>query len=145
MARLFPLVGLLAALLAAGCATTPASRIERDPALFASFSPAVQAKIRAGDVDVGFSKAMARMALGAPDYVATRTSREGTTEVWLYTRTQHLTRWEPVRTSAWIRDRRGRLVAVPDWDWVDLHATREFPVLRLEFEADAVKTLERLQ
>ena len=83
MPRLLALAVLACALAFAGC-STPDSRIEKNSAAFASYAPAVQAKIRAGEVDVGFTPEMVTMALGKPDGIRRRVSAEGETEVWVY-------------------------------------------------------------
>lgn len=44
----------------------------------------MQQKIRAGQVEVGFTGEMVRMALGKPDRVFMRQSDQGDTEVWGY-------------------------------------------------------------
>lgn len=74
---------LLAALVAAGC-NSPASRIRRNPELFAQLTPAQQDLIRRGRVDIGFSAEMVRLALGEPDRLGLRTDVDGTTEIWNY-------------------------------------------------------------
>ncbi|HQF38872.1 MAG TPA: hypothetical protein PK322_07115 [Opitutaceae bacterium] len=83
MPRLLALAVLACALAFAGC-STPDSRIEKNSAAFASYAPAVQAKIRAGEVDVGFTPEMVTMALGKPSQIRRRQSAEGETEVWVY-------------------------------------------------------------
>ncbi|MDI1319281.1 MAG: hypothetical protein PSW75_03680 [bacterium] len=82
--RLLPvlLAGAAIALLA-GC-STPDSRIARHRAAFDQLPAAVQQKIRAGQVDVGFTPEMVQLALGEPDRVFTRRSENGDTEVWGY-------------------------------------------------------------
>lgn len=75
------LAGLV--MFAAGCSTT-ASRIEKNQAAFAAASPEVQAKIRAGQVDVGFTLDQVMIALGEPDRRFTRTTEKGVSEVWAY-------------------------------------------------------------
>jgi hypothetical protein len=71
-------------LMLAACSSTPESRIGDQQALFDSFPPEVQQKIRAGQVDVGFTPDMARMALGEPERKYERTSGRGVSEVWAY-------------------------------------------------------------
>jgi hypothetical protein len=82
-----PSVTLVAAALAfaAGCASTPASRIEKQKAAFDSWPADVQQKVSAGQVAVGFTPEMVRVALGEPDRVSTRTTEKGQGEVWSYT------------------------------------------------------------
>ena len=86
--RLFPsFTVLLAALLfASACTTarTPAQRIDRDRATFDSWPPEVQRQVQAGEVAVGFDEAQVRMALGEPDDISSRTTAEGSSEVWTY-------------------------------------------------------------
>lgn len=51
---------------------------------FQSYPPAVQEKIRKGEVEVGFTEEMVRLALGKPDRKYTRTTDRGSEEVWAY-------------------------------------------------------------
>lgn len=84
MKSLKPLVlicGLLAGLV--GC-TTPQSRIERNPEIFARLTPADQESIKKGEVNVGFDQDMVKLALGEPDRVRIRTDASGRSEVWSY-------------------------------------------------------------
>lgn len=72
-----------AALIAAGCSTTD-SRIAKNRAAFESWPADVREKVQAGRVDVGFTPEQVRVALGEPARKYTRTSSEGTAEVWAY-------------------------------------------------------------
>ncbi len=74
-------VGVLL-LVAAGCASID-SRIKQTPD-FANWPPAVQDKVIAGQVDVGFTREQVQVALGAPDRTFVRTTADGTTEIWSY-------------------------------------------------------------
>jgi len=80
---LLPLVAAAAALALAGC-TTPAARIKQNPELFASYAPEQQDLIKQGRVAVGFDMEAVRLALGAPDRVRTRTTPDGTSQIWSY-------------------------------------------------------------
>lgn len=71
------------ALLLAAC-STPASRIEDQQAEFDRYPVDIQQKIRAGNVDVGFTPDQVRLALGKPDRIYTRQNEAGTSEVWAY-------------------------------------------------------------
>lgn len=82
MTVLRPLLPLLLATLAA-CASTE-SRIKDSQAAFDGYPPAVQQKIRACQVDVGFTPDMVRMTMGEPDRKYSRTDAAGTSEVWAY-------------------------------------------------------------
>ena len=78
-------VAILAALMVivTGCSTTN-SRIKDHQASFDATPPAVQDKIRAGQIDIGFTPEQVTMALGNPDRSYTRTTARGTSEVWAY-------------------------------------------------------------
>lgn len=79
----FTAVLAAATLFFGGCATTE-SRIKDHQAAFDAASPAVQAKIRAGQVDIGFTQEQVLMSLGDPDRRYTRTTATGTTIIWAY-------------------------------------------------------------
>ena len=66
-----------------GCAS-PAKRISHQQKEFDTYPAEIQAKIRAGDVAVGFTAPQVKMALGDPDRILTRTTATGTSEVWVY-------------------------------------------------------------
>ncbi|MDD2762370.1 MAG: hypothetical protein PHE83_00185 [Opitutaceae bacterium] len=81
--NLRPLLPLLLLVLA-GCVTTPSERIAKNHSAYASWPPEVQAKVRAGEVAIGFTPEQVRMALGEPDHTFTRTTDKGSDEVWGY-------------------------------------------------------------
>jgi hypothetical protein len=70
--------------LLAACSSTPDSRIAKSQAAFADYPAAVQQKVRAGEVDVGFTPEMVRLALGEPTRQFNRQTESGTAEVWVY-------------------------------------------------------------
>jgi hypothetical protein len=72
-----------AAVFAAGCSTTN-SRISRHQADFNTWPADVRAKIQAGRVDIGFTPEMVQVALGDPMRESTRTTAQGTVELWTY-------------------------------------------------------------
>jgi hypothetical protein len=73
----------LATLLAAGCSTVD-SRIAKNRDAFNTWPPAVQDKVVQGKIDIGFTAEQVRVALGEPDRVWTRTTADGTSQVWSY-------------------------------------------------------------
>jgi hypothetical protein len=75
---------LAAAALLAACSSTPADRIAKNQAEFDRYPAAVREKIRAGEVDLGFTSDMVRLALGEPARTFTRQAGAGVTEVWAY-------------------------------------------------------------
>jgi hypothetical protein len=77
---------LLAALFAtalAACAG-PSSRIKKRQAEFDAYPADVQKKIRAGQVDVGFTDQQVALALGRPDRIYARKTAAAAQEVWAY-------------------------------------------------------------
>jgi hypothetical protein len=73
-----------ALILLAACSTTPASRIASHREAFDTYPSEVQQRIRAGQVAVGFSPEMVRLALGEPDRTYTRKTESGDAEIWGY-------------------------------------------------------------
>ena len=71
-------------LVLAGCATMPTDRIAQNRSTFDTWPAEVQAKVRAGQVGVGFSEEQVLMALGEPDRIIARTTEQGTAIVWAY-------------------------------------------------------------
>ena len=83
--RPFPaLSALVTLMMLAGCASTPDSRIGEHRTVFAQYPSAVQQKIRSGQIDVGFTAEMVRLALGDPSRIFTRQTESGDSEVWIY-------------------------------------------------------------
>ncbi|MDO8541250.1 MAG: hypothetical protein Q7S40_12500 [Opitutaceae bacterium] len=77
------LATLLVSLGIAGCSTVD-SRIAKNREVFSSWPVAVQERVAAGQIDLGFTPDQVRVALGEPDRVFTRTTADGTSEVWSY-------------------------------------------------------------
>lgn len=69
--------------LLAAC-STPERRISRNKALFETFPPTAQEKIRKGEVDVGFTPDMVLLAMGKPTRKFTRKTAGTQQEVWSY-------------------------------------------------------------
>lgn len=86
MSRAQPVIALVILAFLAGCASSPQARIERNWGLYESYPIEVRERINAGQVDVGFTPEMVRMALGEPARVVERRTENETTEVWIYTR-----------------------------------------------------------
>jgi hypothetical protein len=78
-----PILALAGLVLLVGC-STPAARIDKNPAVFDRCTPQQQALIKQGKVALGFDEEMVRLALGDPDRITTRTDAAGESEVWSY-------------------------------------------------------------
>jgi len=127
--------------LAGGCATamTPEGRIERNRAYFDSLPVAVQARIRGGQTELGFTKDMTRLALGEPDRRMVRRTAEGESEIWIYFSTER--RYERGRVDfVGVPDGRGgRLTGGGN---VNVLMDRERVAARVEFRGGAVTAVE---
>ncbi len=80
-----PILVLLPLALLAAC-SSPESRIAGQRLAFEKYPAAVQQKIRAGQVDVGFTPDMVLLAYGEPDRKIARQTVAGQDEVWVYNR-----------------------------------------------------------
>ncbi|MCF7689006.1 MAG: hypothetical protein K9M98_14205 [Cephaloticoccus sp.] len=77
-------VVLVVSLFLVGCTGSGVSaRIKAQPADFAQLPPSQQSAIRNGLVEVGFSPAMVRMALGEPTRIVTEDFPRGESEMWI--------------------------------------------------------------
>lgn len=70
----------------AGCRSTPEKRIAANEAAFAAMPAEVQAAVRAGRVELGFTRQQVELARGRPDRVVTRTTAKGEEQAWIYER-----------------------------------------------------------
>lgn len=125
----------LLSLLFAGC-STPDSRVKKNEAAFNTWPAAVQENVRAGKVDVGYTQEMVRVALGDPDRRSSRTTANGTADVWIY-----FDKGPKISFGVGMGSHRGSTgfgggVTVGD-DWHDEE------VLRVIFEGGAVSAIER--
>jgi hypothetical protein len=77
---------LLSLVFIAGCASRPDDRIRQNPQLFSQLPPDVQQRIRAGQIDIGYTAEMVYLALGNPTRRLDRIDRQGQSEVWMYSR-----------------------------------------------------------
>lgn len=83
MKTLLFVLGLAVSILATGCSTVD-SRAKKHEAAFNSWPRDVQEKVKAGQVDVGFTQEMVLVALGDPARTVTRTTANGEALVWIY-------------------------------------------------------------
>jgi len=127
-----------------GC-STPASRIKKYPELFATCTPAVQENIKKGLIEVGYTKDMVFLALGRPVAVFDRETSVVKTEVWSYSDMHVWSEPGPVGMWYYYRDSRGRIHYMRDMTWGYRTYSREYESMRVEFEGEKVKAIERLR
>lgn len=84
--RILILSLIVAALAGLAACSTPDKRIAARQAEFDQYPAEAQQKIRAGQVAIGFTPAMVRLALGQPARIFNRRSDKGDSEVWSYDR-----------------------------------------------------------
>ena len=137
-------LGVLVAVVLAGCAT-PESRIRKNPEIFAAFPPEVQANVRQGKIEIGYTTDMVTIALGQSDRQYKRKTAAGESEVWAYTDNYVTTERQLVSGPFRYRDSSGNYHTTYDNAWVDVQQRREYERLRIEFENGKVKAIEQLE
>ena len=113
--------------------------------MFASFPPDVQENVRNGVVDLGYSKEMVFIALGAPDRDYSRVAETGKTDVWSYVDLDYRPETRPVSTSYYYTDAHGRLHRINDFVWMNVSTYIEYESLRVEFKDGIVNAVEALK
>ena len=132
---------LFLVVLLAGCAT-PAKRIEQNQELFDSFPVAAQARIRGGQIDLGFTPDMVRIALGEPHRQTLRRSAEGETEIWFYFDSTRRYDRQRVDIDGLSVSGPGGLRSISGSAWVNVEQNREFIRTRVEFRNGVVAVIE---
>jgi len=126
---------LLLGLLCTAC-TSPEKRIKQNKDAFLQYPPDVRENIRNGEIEIGYSREMVRMAKGDPHYVQIRETQEAEVEVWRWTRPERHLHTQPAHFY-------GR--AAPNPQVVEVAAVREVEVLRVEFLDDKAIVVENLK
>ncbi|HPT16510.1 MAG TPA: hypothetical protein PK388_04455 [Kiritimatiellia bacterium] len=131
------------ALLLAGCAS-PAQRIQQNQEFFDTLPVAAQARIRGGQIDLGFTPAMVRIALGEPQRKLIRRAAGGETEVWLYVDAVRRYDRQRVDVDGLNVSGPGGLRSLGGSAWVNVEQNKEFVRTRVEFQNGAVAAIEEL-
>ncbi len=129
------------AFLLAGCAT-PAKRIQQNQELFDSFPVAAQARIRGGQIDLGFTPDMVRIALGEPQRKTLRRSGEGDLEIWFYLDSIRRYDRQRVDIDGLSLSGPGGLRSLGGSAWINVEQSREIVRVRVEFRNGAVAAIE---
>lgn len=131
---------LLLPLLLSACVSTPASRIAENQDYFDSLPLADQARIRSGQIDIGFTPDMVRLALGEPSRILVRRQADtpAPLEVWLYTAVER--RYDRQRIE--LHDFDGVPIRRPTSAMATVLLEREIPGARIEFLNGAVHAWE---
>ena len=123
---------VLAAAVLAGCAGVE-QRVARNQAYFDGLPVAAQARIRGGDIDLGFTQKMVEIALGKPSERLTRVSPGMQREIWIYLGESELSR-QQVTLEAGGRSGMG---------WLTMNLPKAVPEWRVEFVGGRVAAYER--
>ena len=137
----FALSALPLLLLLAGCAS-PAKRIEQNRELFDSLPVAAQARIRGGQIDLGFTPDMVRIALGDPQHKALRRVAAGETEIWLYFDSIRRYDRQRVDIDGLSLSGPGGRRSLGGSAWINVEQTREFVRARVEFQNGVAVAIE---
>ena len=129
------------ATLLAGCAT-PEKRIQQNQDVFDTFPVAAQARIRGGQIDLGFTPDMVRIALGEPQRKVLRRAADGEVEIWLYLDTSRRYDRQRVDIDGLSLSGPGGLRSIGGSAWINVEQNREFVRLRAEFRNGVVSAIE---
>ena len=130
-----------ALLLLAGCAT-PERRIEQNRELFDSLPVADQARIRGGQITLGYTPDMVRIALGDPQRRLVRRSAGAETDVWLYLDTVRRYERQRADIDGLLVSGPGGMRSIGGSAWVNVLQEREFIRRRVEFLNGLVTAIE---
>lgn len=129
------------ATLLAGCAT-PEKRIQQNQDVFDTFPVAAQARIRGGQIDLGFTPDMVRIALGEPQRKVLRRAADGEVEIWIYLDTSRRYDRQRVDIDGLSLSGPGGLRSIGGSAWINVEQNREFVRLRAEFRNGVVSAIE---
>ncbi len=131
----------LALLLLMGCAT-PESRIHRNQEYFDTLPEAAQTRIRSGQIDLGFTPEMVRIALGEPQRRVLRRTPAVEAEIWYYLDTLRSYERQRADLDGLRISGPGGLRAVSGSAWVNVMHEREVVRARVEFQGGVVIAIE---
>jgi len=120
-------------------------RIVDNQDVFDTFNPEVREMVRHGNIDIGFNEAMVRIAWGPPSRVFNRTTKDGETLLWEYTRTQTIYHPHSMGFPVHVIGRDGRSHTVYHGVWFDYENKIEYTTARVEFSQGVVTAVERLR
>ena len=138
---------LLAALvfLLSGCNTFE-KRVKEKATVFVALDAATQARLKAGQVNIGDSTDMAYIALGVPDEAHDQASAEGAAVVWVYNRRWQEYQGERVlgyRASNGTDPKTGAPTVYYQPVAQSVYRDREEERLRVTFKDDKITVIER--
>ena len=130
--------------LLAGCASTPEKRIEQNQTYFDSLPVAAQARIRGGQIDLGFNPDMVRIALGEPQRKLVRRAPGGNTEIWAYLENDTRYERQHVDIDGLNVYGPGGTRATSGSAWITVLQEKQFVRTRVEFQDGRVSLIEEI-
>lgn len=119
-------------------------RIAENQQMFDSFTPEIRKKISVGQIDIGFTEDMVRIAWGKPDHVFIRTTKNERSTVWIYTGTRFSSQTDRVTVPVTVYDDRGQGSIVYRDAWFDRDREEEYDRARVEFIEGIVTAVEQI-
>ena len=135
------LLVLLPLVVLAGCAT-PEKRIQKNQEFFNTLPVAAQARIRGGQIDIGFNPDMVRIAFGEPQRTLVRRTAEGQSDIWFYYDIVHTYDRQRVDIDGLSISGPGGLRSVNGSAWINVEQNREFIRTRVEFRNGVAIAIE---
>jgi hypothetical protein len=138
------LLALPILLLLAACATTPAQRIQQNQELFDTLPVADQARIRGGQIDIGYTPEMVRIAYGEPQRKLVRRTPVGESHIWLYTDTFRRYERQRADIDGLSLSGPGGMRSIGGSAWINIMQEREIVRTRVEFQTGTVFAIEEV-
>ena len=101
--------------------------------------------MRLGQIDLGFSQDMVRLAWGSPDRIYIRTTRDKVATVWTYTGMKTYTQTERMSIPVHVTDSTGKRRTEYGSVWVNRDTEEEYAVARVEFTQGVITAIEQLE
>lgn len=130
-----------------GCMTTQDrrdKRITQNIDLFYEYTEGERAKIRRGDIDIGFNEDMVYLAIGKADRVARLRNTDGESVTWQYFRHIHHSDYDTIRMPVTWVDEQGRSHIRYDYVTVDRSWSERQLKTQIEFENGQVVSVETM-
>ena len=137
----------LLCLFLSGCMTAESrreKRITQNIDLFYEFTEEERAKIRRGDIDIGFSEDMVFLAIGKADRVARLKNADGQSTTWQYFRQVHHSDYDTIRMPVTHVDENGRSHIHYEYVTVDRSWSERQLKTQIEFEGGQVVSVETM-
>ena len=145
--KLHYLTLLLICLFLSGCMTTEArrdKRISQNIDLFYNYTEEERAKIRRGEIDIGFNEDMVYLAIGKADRTARLKKADSEAVTWQYFRHVHHSDYDTIRMPVTRVDKNGRSHIHYEYVTIDRSWSERELKTQIEFENGQVVSVETM-